>query len=126
MAAYGPAVDRVKYLITGCTYGPRERNTSPATISGGPESIYSYRLRIAWKVEDNAWLVREPDSTPTTNRHIRAAGMALDELGFRESGLQTADYTNQELARRYVKAVSDDPRYTGPRYYPDTKTYGPR
>ena len=85
MAAYGPAINRIKYLITGKTYKNRwhrsPRNATPATISGGPESIYSYQLRIAWKDGDD-WLVTNERNSPTTNRHIAAAHMAMPELGY--------------------------------------------
>jgi hypothetical protein len=88
MAAYGPAVNRIKYLITGEHQLPsspwlKDNGTkSPATISGGPDAIYSYRLKIAWKFGENNWTVRPSDSTPTTNRHIQAVRFALEELGY--------------------------------------------
>jgi hypothetical protein len=96
MASYGPAVNRIKYLINGRHSGYQ---ATPATISGGPESIYSYRLRIAWKDGDD-WTVHESNSTPTTNRHIRACHMAMEELGF------TADQNYPDRYKtltRYVK-----------------------
>jgi hypothetical protein len=110
MAAYGPAVNRIKYLITGekpfrhfgSGAGPfltiRKAPQSPATISGGPESIYSYRLKIAWKDESGDWIIHPDDNSPTTNRHIRAARMALEELGYVKFGAPTP---NNELV--YVK-----------------------
>jgi hypothetical protein len=85
MAAYEPAINRIKYLITGKTYPNRWQrvpsNDSPATISGGPESIYSYRLRIARK-DGEDWVVTNERNSPTTNRHIAACHMAMTELGF--------------------------------------------
>ena len=93
MAAYGPAINRIKHLITGEKpykhYGKppgpfltvRQAPQSPATISGGPESIYSYQLRISWKDGDD-WLVTNERNSPTTNRHIAAAHMAMPELGY--------------------------------------------
>lgn len=74
MAAYGPAVARIRYLAGLSTH----RADSPTTISGGDDAVYSYRLKIAWKTDDGRWQVIEPNSTPTTNRHIRAARIALD------------------------------------------------
>jgi hypothetical protein len=103
MAAYGPAVNRIKYLITGeytksSGNGSQGNAHSPATISGGPESIYSYRLKIAWKDESGDWIIHPDDNSPTTNRHIRAARMALEELGYVKFGAPTP---NNELV--YVK-----------------------
>jgi hypothetical protein len=92
MAAYGPAVNRIKYLITGeytksSGNGSQGNAHSPATISGGPDAIYSYRLRIAWTDDGGAtWTVLPAESTPTTNRHIRAVGMAMEDLGYVPDG----------------------------------------
>jgi hypothetical protein len=103
MAAYGPAVNRIKYLITGeytksSGNGSQGNAHSPATISGGPDAIYSYRLKIAWKDESGDWIIHPDDNSPTTNRHIRAARMALEELGYVKFGAPTP---NNELV--YVK-----------------------
>ena len=74
MAAYGPACDRIRYLI-----GMSNRaKYSPATISGGADAVYSYRLKIGEK-RNGIWRVHPPTSTPTTNRHIRALFMVLTD-----------------------------------------------
>jgi len=78
MAAYGPAIDRIVYLLTG-----GGRVASPATISGGESAIYSYSLAIVTRLSNGTYAVkRHADNSATTNRHIRAAHSAMKEIGF--------------------------------------------
>ena len=89
MAALQPAVDRIKYIITG----EGERKASPATISGqrcssaaladgwkGRGSILSYQKIIGMEQEDGSWRVNDAKDSLTTNRHVKALCQALDEL----------------------------------------------
>jgi hypothetical protein len=78
MAALQPAVDRVKYIITGTG----KARSSPATISGvRGESINSYQKCIGRKQDDGTWRVNDEKDSMTTNRHVRALIVALDSLG---------------------------------------------
>lgn len=88
MAALQPAVDRIKYIITG----EGKRKASPATISGyrarqycitgiGQGSVQSYQKCIGMEQEDGSWRVNDDRDSLTTNRHVRALMAALDELG---------------------------------------------
>lgn len=93
MAALQPAVDRIKFIITG----EGRRIASPATISGfqgaihrnlktGEEvikqaSILSYAKVIGQKQPNGSWRVNDERASLTTNRHVRALMQALDELG---------------------------------------------
>ena len=98
MAALSPAVRRIRYRITGtypysdCREWEAGSPNSPATISGGPHEIRSYALPIAWKDGDE-WIVTNEQNSPTTNRHIRAAHMALAELGYVATGDKTIHIT---------------------------------
>jgi hypothetical protein len=78
MAAYGPAIKRVNYLLGFST----NAQASPATISGSPVAIFSYDLCIVDKVLEG-YRVHPANSSVTTNRHIRAAAMALRANGYR-------------------------------------------
>lgn len=89
MAAYGPAIKRCKYIITG---DKKHRQQTPGTISGyrarayrlagiGQGSISSYQKCIGMEQPDGSWKVNTARDSPTTNRHIRALCMALGELG---------------------------------------------
>lgn len=88
MAAYGPAAKRCKYIITG---EKKYRQQTPGTISGfrareytwsktGNGSILSYQKIIGLERPDGSWTVNTERDSPTTNRHVRALCMALDEL----------------------------------------------
>ena len=90
MAALQPAVDRIKFIITG----EGKRKASPATISGqrcsaaaladgwkGRGSIHSYQKCIGMEQKDGSWRVNDAKDSLTTNRHVRALMAALDELG---------------------------------------------
>ena len=89
MAALQPAVDRIKYIITG----EGKRIASPATISGyrsgrfyegGTEfrgAISSYQKCIGMEQGNGRWTVNDERDSLTTNRHVRALMTALDELG---------------------------------------------
>lgn len=86
MASYEGAEARIRYVIGWGSY-----RATPATITGqsfspgrGPverNGIYSYRLRIAHKT-GIGWAVCPDDSTPTTNRHIRAMRRVLAGAGY--------------------------------------------
>ncbi len=78
-------VDRVRYLIG-------DRNTpihTPATLSGGPTGIFSYRLLIAFK-DGSDMLVTTEKNSRTTNRHIQACKYtATMALGLTDVGTET-------------------------------------
>lgn len=76
MASYEGAMDRICYLL-----GIGEYRASPATINGGPTSVYSYRMIIGYEIEPGLWWVHPTDSSATTNRHIRALRMVLIRAG---------------------------------------------
>lgn len=90
MAALKPAVDRITYIITG----EGKRIASPATISGqrgsvaalkdgfkGRGSICSYQKCIGMEQPDGSWRVNDEKDSRTTNRHVQALCIALDNLG---------------------------------------------
>lgn len=83
MAAYGPAVARIKYLLDRGPY-----QATPNTLSGSPDSrtVYSYRLPILSEHADGFKVLSiDTPQSPTTRRHIRAAHFALHELGYLET-----------------------------------------
>lgn len=81
MAAIQPAVDRIKYLITKDTSNQTPYRGTPNTITGDATQIWSYGLKIAERTNGN-WSITTVRSSPTTNRHIRAAHMALRDLDY--------------------------------------------
>ena len=75
MAALQPAVDRIKYIITG----DGKRIASPATISGIRSHegqlkghICSYNKVIGQEQDDGSWRVNDERDSLTTNRHVNA------------------------------------------------------
>lgn len=80
MAAVKPAVQRIKYLLTGGEY-----RATPDTISSGYAGIMSYAMPIVTGGGGVRYVTNE-SSTATTNRHIRAAHQAMVELGYVEDG----------------------------------------
>jgi hypothetical protein len=81
MASYEGAMARIRYLR-----GWGDYRATPATITGGtgPWRIKSYGLTIITPNRriGSGWAVHPDTSTPTTNRHIRAARMVLEEAGY--------------------------------------------
>lgn len=71
--------ERASTLIYDKKYGVR----TPSTMSGGHGSILSYSKRIAWKDDEGQWFVVTPDSSQTTNRHIKAVRETLKGGGFK-------------------------------------------
>jgi hypothetical protein len=75
LASYEPAIDRIRYLV----YGGKPQHT-PKTINRIGNSILSYNLPIAFINDIGRWVVQESRIgrySRTTDRHIRAAAMAL-------------------------------------------------
>jgi predicted Zn finger-like uncharacterized protein len=73
MAAIQPAVDRVRYLA-GDTHIIQR---TPTTITAKYNDIYSYGKCIAMQDGDSGWYVTNDRDSRTTNRHIKAAHIAL-------------------------------------------------
>jgi hypothetical protein len=99
MAGYDGAMARIRYLL-----GWGDYRATPATNTGGTEPwcIKSYGLTIVTPNRriGSGWAVHHDDSTPTTNRHIRAARMVLEEAGYVCYG------TNDEGWSMWAKGVS--------------------
>lgn len=83
MAAIEPAVKRIKYLLTGGDY-----QATPNTIDRLPASgaICSYRMPIILGAGGERYVSGEFGVSRTTDRHIRAAHQALQELGYERTG----------------------------------------
>lgn len=90
MASYGPAIDRLAFVLDLSHIS----SYSPATISGtaDPDSYAivakSYALPIAYSYRNPDGLAAlevktHADSSVTTNRHIRAAHMVASRYGYR-------------------------------------------
>ncbi len=91
-------VDRVHYLIGEWNYRPAV--TTPATLSGGPTGIYSYRLLIAF-MDGSDMLITTEKNSPTTNRHIQACRLtATMRLGLSDVGTETI---NNRVWTRYQR-----------------------
>jgi hypothetical protein len=81
MAALKPATKRIKYLLTGGDY-----QASPTTITKGFAAIRSYEMNIILGENGLRYVTGEFGVSPTTDRHIRAAHQALQELGYEHTG----------------------------------------
>jgi hypothetical protein len=90
MASYGPAVTRITQMLTDKAV----TQFTPNTITVTPEGhIKSYALVIGERLADGCYLVHRDNSTPTTNRHIRALRMALANLGYTEGRTLSTGHT---------------------------------
>lgn len=81
MAEQRNATDRIKFLLTGGGY-----RATPATINAGRESINSYAMPIIIGWQGKRYVTGEFGVSRTTDRHIRAAHQALQELGYERIG----------------------------------------
>lgn len=90
-------IERVRYLL-GDKHNPTH---TPATLSGGPTGIYSYRLLIAFKDGDDLLVTTERNS-PTTNRHIQACHRtATMAVGLHDVGTETINGREWKRYQRY-------------------------
>lgn len=86
MAEQRNATDRIKFLLTGGDY-----RATPDTISKGPDvtglvCIRSYQMNILLGSKGKRYVSGEFGVSRTTDRHIRAAHQALQELGYERTG----------------------------------------
>lgn len=89
MASYDGAKARIRYLL-----GIGDYRATPRTITASPHTttIRSYDLHIGWVTRRGVAVYREK-STPTTNRHIQALKMVLEEEGFTSTGTDDFGWT---------------------------------
>lgn len=98
MARTSDAADRIASLVG---LGPYRRTPHTLTVrweSGHLASVFSYNRCIVAQMAPDQYAVRPCDSTPTTNRHVRAAQELFLRLGYdlRPIGGGIMIFTRQE------------------------------